>query len=291
MKSKAQYVRVTLRIARGLGILALVGLITGAVWERWSEVRDAARYPPAGKLFDVGDGRLHVNCQGPVDVGPTIVLEMGLGGFSSAWGEMFTKLRSTMRTCAYDRPGTGWSDLGREPHDAEHIEKKLARAMHASGEHKPYVLVGASIGGLYIREYVHLFPEDVAGMVFIDPSHEDQLAVLPKEEGDKDRGEPDIWPEVRATLGITRWLMRHELASADSQTASMFSRLVRPGYWRSKRLEMEERLKSEAEVRATGKVGDIPIVILSAGSGASKEFIAARQGLHRRMLELSAHSR
>jgi len=82
------------------------------------------------------------------------------------------------RVCAYDRSGTGWSDLGPYPHTNRQIVYELGALLDASGEHSPYVLVGHSMGGRYVRLFDLARPADVAGMVLVDANHEDDLLFI-----------------------------------------------------------------------------------------------------------------
>jgi len=129
--------------------------------------------PAPGRLVDVGGYRLHLLCSGPVSrSAPTVVLEAGAGGISTAWSVVQQALPG-MRSCAYDRAGWGWSDSGPGPRTItqEVFElHSLLEAAHVSG---PYVLVGHSYGALLVRRYAALHGEEVVGMVLVDPTHGD----------------------------------------------------------------------------------------------------------------------
>jgi pimeloyl-ACP methyl ester carboxylesterase len=141
----------------------------------------AQNLPPApGKLFDVGQGRrLHLICGG--DGSPTIVFEAGLPGFAIDFTLVQRELQKTNRVCTYDRAGSGWSDplpANALPDEANDLHALLA----AAREKAPFVLVGASRGGLLIRDYLAKYPDEVAGLVFMDPATEDRMfAVVGKQ--------------------------------------------------------------------------------------------------------------
>lgn len=71
--------------------------------------------------------------------------------------------------CAYDRSGLGWSEPGPGPFDGESIARELRTLLQSAGESGPYVLVGHSSGGMLVRIYYQLFPDEVAGLVLVDP--------------------------------------------------------------------------------------------------------------------------
>ena len=75
--------------------------------------------------------------------------------------------------CTYDRAGTGWSEPGREPRDPQQIARELHTLLGNARIDGPYVLVGQSFGGLYVRMYAARFPKEVEGMVLVDASHPD----------------------------------------------------------------------------------------------------------------------
>ncbi|MCM3871500.1 MAG: alpha/beta hydrolase [Pyrinomonadaceae bacterium] len=128
-------------------------------------------YSPPGKLVDVGGYRLHLNCSGRIE--PTVVLIAGAGDFSFDWGLVQPKLSVIARVCSYDRAGFAWSDPGPTPRTMKQEAYELHTLLRAAEIKPPYVLVGHSIGGLIARVYAGQFPSEVAGMVLIDPTHED----------------------------------------------------------------------------------------------------------------------
>jgi pimeloyl-ACP methyl ester carboxylesterase len=128
-------------------------------------------YPPPGKLVDVGGYRLHLKCTGKD--GPTVVLIAGAGDFSFDWGLVQPGVSRSARVCSYDRAGLAWSDPGPTPRTMRQDAYELHALLRAARIKAPYVLVGHSIGGLIARVYAGEYPAEVAGMVLIDPTHED----------------------------------------------------------------------------------------------------------------------
>ena len=130
--------------------------------------------PPApGKLFDVGNGRrLHLLCSGAGS--PSIIIEAGASAFAIDFTLVQRQLEKTHRVCTYDRAGSGWSDP-LPPFTPAKDSADLHALLQAAKEPPPYVLVGASRGGLLIRGYLAAYPSEVAGLVFIDPATEDRL--------------------------------------------------------------------------------------------------------------------
>ena len=80
------------------------------------------------------------------------------------------------RTVSYDRAGIGWSAPGPEPRDARQIAKELHIALGNAGLPPPFILVGHSFGGPFIRVFADIYPREVSGMVLVDPTQEEFIA-------------------------------------------------------------------------------------------------------------------
>jgi pimeloyl-ACP methyl ester carboxylesterase len=107
---------------------------------------------------------------------PTVLLESGYRGASGAWYKVQPGIARFTRVCAYDRAGYGRSDPGPAPRDGAAVARDLDAALRAAKIDGPFVMVGHSAGGLYVRLFSDLRPHDVVGMVLVDPSveHQDQ---------------------------------------------------------------------------------------------------------------------
>ena len=155
-------------------VTALVPCLTGigGLYQAWAAARDRRDYPAPGALFEVDGCRLHLRTAGRGL--PTVVLESGLGGMSSAWGWIQPETARFSRVVSYDRAGLGWSGPDGQEKSAFLAARRLHSALRLSGALPPYVLVGHSMGGLFIRVFADLYPDAVAGMVLVDAVHPDQ---------------------------------------------------------------------------------------------------------------------
>ena len=167
---------------RFLYLLALISTLAmaGTIYQVIATKRDQQKYPPPGRLVDVGGYRLHIHCLGPEGAsgGPTVVMDAGLGECSLGWALVQPEIAKFARVCTYDRAGLGWSDPAPTPRTSRQIVSDLHALLTNAGVKPPYVLVGHSFGGLNARLYTGQFPEEVAGMVLVDSAHED-LPFLP----------------------------------------------------------------------------------------------------------------
>lgn len=136
--------------------------------------------PPPGRLVDVGGYRLHLHCTGTG--APTVVLASGASSFAIDWALVQPEAARTNRVCAYDRAGMGWSDSTGLVATADRSVTELHALLSAAGERPPYVLVGASLAGIHVRLYQLRYRDEVAGLILVDPAHEDRLFTMFKGE-------------------------------------------------------------------------------------------------------------
>ena len=119
---------------------------------------------------DAGGHRLELRIEGSGT--PTVVLEAGSGGGIDSWAAVQRSLAGRTRVAAYNRAGTGRSDRGPTPRSALRIADELHLALDHAGLEPPYILVGHSIGGSYIRVFAARYPDEVVGLVLVDPTLE-----------------------------------------------------------------------------------------------------------------------
>lgn len=131
--------------------------------------------PPPGILVNIGDHKLHIHCVGPTNAALTVVFESGGGGTSKDWSRVRELLPSNVRTCAYDRAGSGWSEAGPAPRTMRQEVFELHALLEAAQVPGPFVLVGQSIGGLLVRLYTEQYGSNVVGVALVDPTHESSV--------------------------------------------------------------------------------------------------------------------
>ncbi len=151
-----------------LGTLA-VPVVTGAIYQAIVTWRDRRRFPPPGRLVRVNGRRTHIHVTG--EGTPTVVFESGMGASWLSWTLVQQDVAQFTRAVGYDRAGHGWSDPAREPRTAGQIAQELHALLDAAGVPGPYVLVGHSFGGYVNRAFVHLYRNEVVGMVLVDSVH------------------------------------------------------------------------------------------------------------------------
>lgn len=162
------------RVLRFLGIFVAIFLaalvIAGFTYEQIGRRRDARTLPPrVGQAVDVGGGRtINMFCSG--EGSPAVIFESGGRGLGYDWVQVQAEVAKYTRACWYDRAGQGWSDMPSRVEFSDDMIADLHKALEGMKVNPPYVLVGASVGGEYIRLFTAKHPAEVSGLVFVDSS-------------------------------------------------------------------------------------------------------------------------
>jgi pimeloyl-ACP methyl ester carboxylesterase len=275
-----------------LGLLALlIGLaVIGASYEAIMAASDATRYPPAGQLVDVGGYRLHLHCVG--EGSPSVIMEAGGGGNVLHWMLVQPPIAQSTRVCAYDRAGMGWSDPGPLPRTPQRIVAELHTLLSTAGIPGPYILMGHSIGGKYVRLYASQYPQDVAGMVLVDARHEDaDTSMTPTMRADD---QSRVQTEQRMTQVLGRLGLVRLLASGPADIPAATRRMIGVQASRSQALatqwdEYTVWADADPALRAALPLRQLPLIVLSSELTAERDPIL--RATMRTQANLSSNSR
>src|SRR3954467_4796412 len=220
--------------------------------------------PPLGRRYDVGGRRLMLHRSGTG--GPAVVFVPGSGLVGLDYVNIAGRAAELTTSVVYDRAGTGWSDPVALPRTAAEVTGELRDPLRAAAVPGPYVLAGHSLGGAYARHYAQRFPGEVAGLVLLDPFHEEMVTRAPQQVLEmlaemKDRELPEPTEEQ---LGLSRQqLARHFAAWPEPVREPLIEHHLTS--WRTAWRE-DDNLYDEVsdELRRAPALPDVPLIVLSA---------------------------
>lgn len=169
---------------------------------------------------------------------PTVVFEAGLGHGKRTWGPVFNAISAVTRAVAYDRAGYGQSEPSRTSRDGLQIVLELRAMLRKERIRPPYVLVGHSLGGTYMKLFAKTFPDEVAGVVLVDARHAE-------------------FTQRCQQLGVPRLLY-----DPPEALLSMFSPVARA--------ELEAAPLTLKQTRRAGTFPPVPLIVLTQRNAASK---------------------
>ncbi|OWA33662.1 hypothetical protein B9G55_20160 [Saccharibacillus sp. O16] len=155
---------------------------------------------------------LHVVLEGIAGDYPPVVFEHGCGVSSDVWALVYPEIAKLTQTLVYDRAGYGFSDPGLLPRTSDRCVEDLHGLVERVQLARPFILVGHSLGGFYARLYAERYPEDVAALVLIDASHEDEIrGLFPLPHLKRQRLSVRLYglAKLVARTGLLPWLAKH----------------------------------------------------------------------------------
>ena len=184
----------------------------------------------------------------------TVILDAGLGDHSQVWQNIQPEVARFTKVLSYDRGGMGQSNRSPIPRTCKNMVEDLRQLLHAADLRPPYILVAHSWSGINARWYANQYPDELAGMVLIDPVHEDKYERFEK-----------ILPEERA---VRMWASVKDPSKND---------------------ENIDRMESIRQVQGNQQVFDFPLIILTRATD-SDEMNMIETSLQADFLKLSSRS-
>lgn len=275
--------------------LTLALACIGGAYETYRESTDSFAMP--GQLIDVGGHKLHIDCTGTGS--PTVVLEPGLGEPSTAMANIAPAIAARTRVCVYDRAGRGWSESASGAQTGTEVATDLHTLLERAGERGPFVLAGHSAGGIYVLNFAHLYPDQVAGAVLLDSMHPEQYT--------KVSSWPAFYEMFRRVSAVLPSLSRFGIGRALYGTAysdlPAKARDEQRAFWatprhnRSVRDEFSQLRTAMAEAQSLTTLGDRPLIVVTAEKEAEdgwkpaqRELAALSNNSLHRLLDNATHS-
>lgn len=186
----------------------------------------------SGQMIDIGGYRLCFQSAGAGK--PTVIIEAGLGEGMAEWQALQAQVADFTRVCAYDRAGVGRSEKGPKPRTSRQMVNELRTLLSNAQIEAPYILAAHSLGALNAQLFAAEFPNEIAGLVLIDPSFAEMTSALER-----------AWGKLRLSIFLS---MAYASGTEGSSLADFRT--------------------SCAQVTAAGKLPDVPLVVISAGQPA-----------------------
>lgn len=285
-------------------LLSIPGLVaalvaTGFLYQWFGAHYDRLRYASKGRWIDIGEGRrLYLLEKG--SGGATVLFESGIAATNLNWSHIQEKVSRFATTASYDRSGLGWSSPCRTARTPGNIAVELHELLDGAGIRPPYILVGHSFGGLVMRRFALLYPEEVASIVLIDPMRCEEWPPLdPTKQAMLDKGmklSSYAIPIARlglARLAVTSLLCRsgriarrlagaagdgglHVLGRIKGEVNKMPQEIwpivaahwSRPGYYAGMRSHVEAVPDSVREMQDSEPIRGIPVLLLTPGKSS-----------------------
>jgi pimeloyl-ACP methyl ester carboxylesterase len=265
------------RAALGALALLLVLMAVGAIYQAVASAKDAKTYKPLNQMVDVIGIQMRLDCRGSGS--PTVVLEAGASIYSIAWARVQDDVAKFTRVCSYDRAGLGWSEGVREAQSPQQVAEMLQALLANGGEQSPYLMVGHSLGGIYVRAFAALYPQDMAGMVLVDSSHENQNQLLPAEfvKLNKTQMFAIRFCQAAAPFGLVRAVkMMDSLVAVfqltEEEKKPLLAAMNRTTYCGAAARELDMFSAYTSQPRELAKLGDMPLVVLTSGYTAQEMY-------------------
>ena len=262
---------------RGLAIIFILAVIAGVIYERLGKQRDQQRLSRIGQAVDIGGRSLNIYCSGSGS--PSVILDSG--GSAPGYSNMpLQKLFANQtRTCWFDKAGLGWSDPSPVTQTSAAIAADLHELLRVAKIAPPYILVGQSFSGFDVRIFTKAYPSEVAGVVLLDSVQEDQQQYEPRST---------LAPVNRLPASVRAVLCRAAPLAANVGLIRLLTSLSGPdrrtppsGFTPTEAdvlhgLESQPKAivassgcraweKSADEARAAGALGNVPLLVLTAG--------------------------
>ena len=227
--------------------------------------QDTDDLPTVGRRYEVAGRRLYLHRAGTG--GPVVVFLPGGGMFGLGYLNIQRRAAELATSVLYDRGGTGWSDPIPLPRSAAEVAQELRGLLRAADLPGPYVFVAHSLGGLYARRFAQLFPAEVAGLLLLDPAHEDYPANEPEvarraAEEWKSKPMPELGPEQ--IEGYRPILTEMYRSWPPEIRAALIERHLDPARVRTGLLEASNVDDLYAELRGGGPIPAVPVIVYTA---------------------------
>ena len=255
----------------GLALLALTAGMTSSAFAAGSA------FAAPHQLIDVGGRKMNIYCSG--QGATTVIFDSPSGDAGWNWHRVQPEVAKHTRACVFDRAGLGFSDPAKRPNTSENVVEDLHKLLAGAGVKPPYVLVGNSLGGANVQVYAYRYPQEVKGLVLVEPEHEDETSRLDKASKGMIKKvyamveEQNKYCLAAATKGIKPGSEDQMNCVGDPVQVFgpalgpvVLKTMITPAYWRANVDEWNAIKVSDEQLRKLRRpFGDLPLVVLTRG--------------------------
>lgn len=280
-------------------VLGVAPILAGFLYQWLGAHYDRLRFARAGRWIDIGHGRKHYLLEKGSGES-TVLFESGIAATNLNWFNIQEGVSRFASTASYDRGGLGWSSPCQSARTPRNIAVELHQLLGGAEIKPPYILVGHSFGGLVMRRFAQLYPDEVTSIVLVDPMRCEEWPPLnPARQAELDRGKRlsgYAIPIARlglARLAVTSLLCRsgviaeqlagvagnggkHVLGRVRGEVSKMPQEVwpivaahwSRPGYYAGMRSHVEAVPESIREMQNSAPIDGIPVLLLTPGKSS-----------------------
>ena len=209
----------------------------------------ANRNQEIDKLVSIGTHSLHIRCQGQGS--QTVVIDTGVGDTLERWETLQSEIAEFAHVCTYDRAGYGSSEPGPLPRHSQRLADELQQLLGNAGIQGPYLLVGHSLGGLTMQVFADRYPNQVAGLILLDPSPRRFIT---------GQAFPELYQMLEDQARELQNLADAAHQSNDPEAQAQANYLEAIAFEHTALI-----VESASQVAAIESFGDIPLVVIGSG--------------------------
>lgn len=277
-------------------------------------VSASAAFSRPNQQVDIGGRKINLYCSGQGAI--TVIFDSPAGDAGWNWFKVQPEVAKHSRACIYDRAGFGFSDPSSRPNTSENAVDDLHRALSLADIKPPYLLVGNSLGGSNVQVYTYRYPDEVKGMVLVEPQSEDETTrsnkasqgllakvyamVKAHDQQCLQAATKGIKPRSDAAASCVGDPSQYFGPVLGKQVKAM---MMTKSYWRTRVDEANAYAASDDQLRALRKpFGDLPLVVLTRGvspymdpskpqSAANKAMEDENEQIHKEIAALSTRGK
>lgn len=250
-----------------LFIIPALLLVAGILFEQYSRWKLEKTAFNGQTFVEINGKPLHYVKKGQGNC--TVVFQSGMGSSYAIWQEIQDSIAQNAVTIAYDRNGLMLSEATGAPVTNDQVAEELQLLLEKTNCPKPYILVGHSMAGIYLRPFIKKNEQDIVGIVFVEASNPQQIK----------KASPEL---LKALQPPPRWLIKFSVSTGLYRTLYSFiplspeipmhhplHRLEKNFFYRSCNKILEELANDELNFKDAEKYtsfGNIPLTIITGTS-------------------------